>query len=95
MSRPETGAVHGVPMNFNCPYHSKLLRIPVPQSNQDGIPHSITMDYSMLADMPPVGLTARCRLGTSKSCGCTCGAAIQDDMTRELDGMMIASNTRN
>lgn len=47
----------------------------------------------MLANMPPLGLTTRCRLGTSKSCGCTCGAVFQDDMTRELDGMIEASNT--
>lgn len=98
-SLPPPNVTDTIQLNTSCPYHAKLLHIQLLPCTQLAALPSNAVDYSMLAYMLPFGLNDRCRLGlgTSASCGCTCATAVRDDVTREIDRIIleVRANTRN
>jgi hypothetical protein len=64
-------------LNVNCPFHASIMRMEQPAS----WPTSY-LTREMLANMPPAGLTQSFRVGTSSSCGCTCGQGGRQDLQK-------------
>jgi hypothetical protein len=94
---PTSNVTNAMLLHSNCPFHSKLLQIPVSRSIQVAAQPLEAVNYTMLVDMPPLGLTSRCRLGTSASCGCSCTATVRDSVSREIDRITLElrTNMRN
>ncbi|KAA8619266.1 PAT1 domain containing protein [Pyrenophora tritici-repentis] len=80
------------PPDSNCPHHAPLLQMaqrPAPDG-ENPMQKFVNAPLSAL----PVGLSAKYRVGTSASGGCTCGhntGIPKDAMTRELDSMTLGT----
>jgi hypothetical protein len=74
------------PLNTNCPFHAAIMRIDLHLPSSE--PY---FTQEALARMPPVGLTHCCRVGTSLSCGCTCGQSSRIDIqnfVKDVEGII-------
>lgn len=86
---PPMNAVYSTPPNVDCPYHAAVLRLNNTRPMPEGTQHSRRLEYT-----PPSSLSHNVRLGTSASCGCTCGHITRDDIrdfVRELDAIVQQS----
>jgi hypothetical protein len=63
------------PLNTTCPVHAVVLCLQQPQASPES-----ERAHNLLAWMPPVSLTDEIRMGTSLSCGCTCGQGTRNDI---------------
>jgi hypothetical protein len=77
------------PLNTACPVHAVVLYPKQPPA----LPETIR-GHNLLAWMPPIGLTAQFQVGTSSSCGCTCGQGTRKDIqdfVRDVDRTLPTS----
>ena len=74
--------------NSNCPYHASVLQA-APGPVSEGV-HPLQKFANAPLSALPVGLSAKYRVGTSASGGCTCRhntGIPRDAMARELNSM--------
>ncbi|KAF2825935.1 hypothetical protein CC86DRAFT_407177 [Ophiobolus disseminans] len=73
--------------NIFCQYHKAILRT-LDQQRTYGETSSISVvAQQLLRNLPPAALTQNIRVGTSTSCGCTCGQHVRDDLREFLSDL--------
>ena len=85
---PATGVASTPPPNSNCPHHEPILQMAQGPAIEGT--HPVQRFTNAPLSALPVGLSAKYRVGTSASGGCTCRhntVIPKDAMARELESM--------
>ncbi|KAH8698235.1 hypothetical protein GQ44DRAFT_84173 [Phaeosphaeriaceae sp. PMI808] len=90
LSLPSAASTHTHAPNIHCPYHNPILCLPEFSSRSEAPVRLSRRDSNLLSWMPPLSLTQEYRIGTSTSCGCTCGQIMVNDykkIERDIEGV--------